>query len=307
MIKFIISLTMFLAVASSCTAQPQKPIGGAENSPAGMVNAYIADLPSVLDFAGETVPVEFPYVREAIEREVLTTMCMHTRTMITLRNTTRFFPIIEPILAKHGIPDDFKYLCLAESGLDVNAYSSAKAAGLWQFIPSAAKTYNIETGENVDLRYHVEKSTEAACRYLKDAKNRLGSWTMAAAAYNAGQAGVNRRATNQGVTSYWDLFLPEETMRYVPRILSFKILCSNPALYGFKLEKDDYFPPFKNFKEVTISNLKIDWAEFAAKHNTNYRMLRILNPWIRTYNYDNNGGKAYVVKIPNENFKKLGY
>lgn len=300
--KLLLPLLVLLTVISCSASAP-----GAVTSGDAVGGVYIAELPKSLDFAEEKVPLELPYVREAVEREMLTTMCMHTRTMLTLRYTSRYFPIIEPILKKNGVPDDFKYLCLAESGLDVNAMSGAKAAGVWQFVPSAAKTYGLETGENVDLRYNVEMATEAACRYLKQAYARFGSWTMAAASYNAGQAGVDRRANTQGVDNYWDLFLPEETMRYVPRIISFKLLLADPDKYGYHLNSEDYFPTFKNYKTVNISDLNIDWSEFAATHGTNYRQLRILNPWIRSYSYENKGGKTYTVKVPLADFKKLGY
>lgn len=300
--KFLWSVVVFLVVGCSWAGPVEQP---GSDAPRGGV--YVVDLPSSLEFAGERVPLELADVCEALQREVLTTMCMHTRTMMTLRLTSRYFPIIEPILKKNGIPNDFKYLCLAESGLDVNAQSAAKAAGLWQFVPSAAKTYGIETGDNVDLRYNIEMATEAACRYLKDAYARFGSWTMAAASYNAGQAGVDRRANTQGVDNYWDLFLPEETMRYVPRILSFKMLLDKPAKYGFNLRKQDYFPTFVNFQMVQINDAAIDWSEFAAKNGTNYKTLRILNPWIRSYNYENKTQKSYTVKIPTGDFRKVGY
>lgn len=300
--KYLIGFVLLSTI--SCGAFENNPNEMSNKNPKGV---FIADLPKTLEFAGETVPLQFPYVQEAIEREVLVTMCQHTRTMLSLRLISRYFPVIEPILKKNGIPDDFKYLCLAESGLEVNAFSSAKAAGMWQFITSAAKTYGIETGENVDLRYHVEESTEAACRYLKAAYARFGSWTMAAASYNLGQAGVDRRANTQGVENYWDLFLPEETMRYVPRILSWKIIANDPSAYGFMLKDKDFLKPFVNYKEVKVNALSIDWSEFAASHNTNYRLLRILNPWIRSYTYDNRSGKSYTVKVPTEDFKIKGY
>ncbi len=271
------------------------------------VGIRIATLPKDLNFAGERVPIELPYVREAIEREMLTTSCMHTSTTIALRNTTRYFPIIEPILKRNNIPDDFKYLCVAESGLNPNAVSPAKACGLWQFVASAAKDYGVETGENVDLRYNIEIATQAACDYLNEAYKKFGSWTLAAASYNAGRAGVARRLDKQGVEGYWDLFLPEETMRYVPRIVSFKIIFPEPEKHGFLLKKSDYFPTFENYTEVQIAERNIEWCEFAARHNTNYRQLRILNPWIRSYSYANVTGKSYTVKIPNDRFKKLGY
>lgn len=267
----------------------------------------IHPLPEKLYFAGEEVPINLGYVREAIDREILTTCCMHTRTMLTLRAMSRYFPVIEPILKEYGIPDDFKYLAMAESGLDPNAYSPAKAAGMWQFIPSAADTYALETGSNTDLRYHVEKSTRAACVYLKSAYKRFGSWTLAAASYNAGQAGVSRRMTAQGVNDYWDLYLPEETMRYVPRILSFKVICAAPEKFNFELKESDKFKPFQNYKIVKVSKSNIDWSKFAAEHGTTYRQLRILNPWIRSYEYANGGNTEYEVMVPTAEFKKKGY
>lgn len=251
--------------------------------------------------------MSLPYVQEAIDREVLTTSCMHTSTMLTLRAMSRYFPVIVPILKEHNIPEDFKYLCMAESALNPNAQSPARAAGLWQFITSAAKGYGLETGDNTDMRYHIEESTKAACRYLRNSYNKLGSWTLAAASYNAGLAGVTRRMEKQGVSNYWDLYLPEETMRYVPRIISLKLVSSSPEAYGFNLTEKDKLKPYKNYKVVTIDSQNIDWSKFALKHGTNYRQLRILNPWIRSYNYENRGGTEYEVKVPLANFKKLGY
>ncbi|MFI3295091.1 MAG: lytic transglycosylase domain-containing protein [Rikenellaceae bacterium] len=301
--QLILTTSIFAILFAGCGATTPS----AQTQDPQKINVRINKAPQGLTFAGEKIPLEYPYVQEAIEREILTTSCMHTSTTIALRNSTRYFPIIEPILKEQGVPDDFKYLCVAESGLNPNAYSSAGAAGLWQFITSAAKTYNVETGSNVDLRYNIEEATRAACRYLKGAYAKFGNWTLAAASYNVGQAGVSRRMESQGVDNYWDLFLPEETMRYLPRILSFKIMMADPAKYGFELNAEDYFPTFENYDVVTISDKNIDWSAFAKKHGTNYRQLRILNPWIRSYNYANSTGKAYKVKVPNDHFKKLGY
>ncbi len=267
----------------------------------------ILPLPDELYFAGERVPLEYPYVREAIEREVLTTSCMHTSTTLALRNTTRYFPIIEPILEANNIPDDFKYLCIAESGLNPNAMSPAKACGLWQFLASAAKEYGVETGDNVDLRYNIEVATQAACDYFNSAYEKFGSWSLVAASYNAGRSGVARRLDVQKVEGYWDLFLPEETMRYLPRILSFKIIVPRAKDYGFNLNKEDYFPTFEHYNVVEVSDVDIEWSDFAARYSTNYRQLRILNPWIRSYSYSNKAGKSYRVKVPTSEFKSLGY
>ncbi len=296
-------------IATACAQQGK----GGQPAPAAVADipeeappVFVPDLPKELTFAGEKVPVQYAEVREALEREMTVTMFMHSRTLRTLRLTTRYFPVIEPIMKKYGIPEDFKYLCMAESGLDPNTVSPAGASGLWQIMPSAAKDYGVETGSNVDLRFNVEIATEAACKYLRDAYKRYGSWTLAAASYNAGLAGVSRRMDIQGVKSYYDLFLPDETMRYVYRILSFKLLTENPQKYGYHLRRKDYFPAFENYKKVTISEQNIDWSAFAAKHGTNYKTLRILNPWIRSYEYANKGGTAYTVMVPTGGFRENG-
>lgn len=277
--------------------------GGGDTPP--VVNIH--DLPNKLEFAGESVPLDWGYVREAIEREVLTTSCMHTSTTSVLRKKDRYFHVIEPILKEYNVPEDFKYLCLAESGLNENAVSPARASGLWQFLTSAAKEYGLEVNDTVDERYHLEKSTRAACEYLSSAYELFGSWTLAAAAYNAGRSGVLKRLELQGVSDYWDLFLPEETMRYVPRILSFKILLDNPEKYGFVVSGSDCYKPFKNYIMVDVDDEDIVWSEIALRHGTTYRQLRVLNPWIRGYEHENPSRKIYKLKMPTPRFRKMGY
>lgn len=299
---FTLTSLLFFSVITACAQLPS-----AVNKPDSYPLIHIAEIPEKLDFAGEIVPLQYAEVREALEREMSVTMYMHGGTIRAIRTMSRYFPVIEPILKQYGIPDDFKYLAMAESGLNPNAFSSARAAGMWQIVAAAAKDHGLETGDNVDLRYNVEQSTHVACKYLRKAYERYGSWTMAAASYNAGLAGVTRRANTQGVDNYYDLFLPEETMRYIYRILSFKVISRNPALYGFNIKADDYFPPFTNYKVVEINDPQIEWSEFAAKHGTNYKVLRILNPWIRTYSYTNSSRKSYKVMIPTGKFRELGF
>lgn len=275
-----------------------------------MLNAepvVIPQLPKTLDFAGEKVPLEYGYVREAIEREMLTTSCMHTSTMLSLVRSTRYFPIIEPILEEYGIPNDFKYLCVAESSLHELAVSPAKASGIWQFLSAAAREQGLEVNSTVDERYHIEKVTIAACKYLKSAHAKFGSWTLAAASYNVGRSGVIRRMDIQDVDCYWSLFLPEETMRYVPRILSFKLIMADPAKYGFKLTKEQMLYPFEHYKVVKVDDAVLEWSKIAAKHGTNYRELRILNQWIRDYEHKNPKRKSYELKVPTKRFTKAGY
>lgn len=271
-----------------------------------MAPVMIPPMPAQLDFAGERVPLEHYDTRESLIREMSVSCYMHSRTLLTLLATTRYFPVIEPILKKHGIPEDFKYLCMAESGLNPNVRSTAGAAGLWQFMEPAGKEFGLFIGTNrlVDERYHIEKSTEAACKYILDAKRRLGSWTLAAAAYNAGVGGVQTRMQKQGVKDYYDLFLPDETMRYVFRILSFKLITPDPDRYGFVIARDDYYKPLTDYYEIEVNDATIDWSAVAQSQGTNYKMLRELNHWIRDYTYTNSGKRTFTVRIPNEGFRK---
>lgn len=260
-------------------------------------------IPTELDFAGERVPLDNFDTKESLRRELLTTSYLHSRTFLTLLATTRYFPIIEPILAKYNIPDDFKYLCMAESGLNPNVMSHAGAAGLWQFMPATGKSHGLLTGKEVDKRYHIEKSTEAACKHLLASYKRFGSWTLAAAAYNLGDAGLQRRVSKQGITNYYDTFLPEETLRYVFRILTFKLLTLNPSAYGFVIGKEDYDKPLDQYTIVKVATRTIDWSKFAKANGTTYKMLRQLNHWIRDYDYNNSSLRELSVKIPTKEFR----
>ena len=287
-------------VATGCAQTPVRTSTTGEPFSAIVLPA----LPQKLDFAGEAVPLEYFDVCESLQKELLVTCYMHSRTFQTLLNTERYFSIIEPILAENGIPDDFKYLCMAESGLNPEAVSYAGAGGLWQFMPQTGKEYGLIVESQIDERYNVEKSTRAACRYILDAYERFGSWTLAAAAYNAGNAGVARRLEVQGTDDYYDTFLPQETLRYVFRILSLKIVCSDPEAYGFEFGEDDLFKPLDDYRYVSFSGRNIDWSEIAREYGTNYKMLRLLNPWIRAYEYANKSGITLQVKIPGRNMRR---
>lgn len=297
--KIAASFIVLLLTASACAQAPRSPYPE-ERTPAPV---YVPDLPEQLDFAGENVPLGNYDTRESLLREVLTNSYLHSRTLQTLMATTRYFPVIEPILKKYGIPDDFKYLCMAESGLDPNTSSPAGAAGLWQLMPAFAKEQGLLIGGGIDERYHIEKATEAACMYLLDAKKRLGSWTLAAASYNVGIAGTARRLEQQGVSSYYDLFMPLETMRYVFRILAFKLLMQDPAAYGFVIRPQDYQHPLTGYREEEVQGAQIDWSAEARKYGTNYKMLRQLNHWIRNYTYNNKNLRTFVIRVPEEGFR----
>ena len=303
--KYIMTFAAALAVITAACGQGTGTQAVTETIVTeGHAPVELPKLPAELSFAGERVPLENYDTRESLQRELLVTGYMHSRTFLTLLNSRRYFSIIEPILARNGIPADFKYLCVAESGLDPNVVSSAKAAGLWQIMPGTGRDFGLDVGAEVDERYDIEKATEVACKHLLKSKERFGSWTLAAAAYNLGDAGVGKRLDIQvGMDSYYDIWLPDETRRYLFRILSFKLLYEDPAAYGYQITEDQYYKPLTDYRTVTTSEQNIKWPEFAAKHGTTYKMLRELNHWIRDYGYANTKGKTLTVKIPNERFR----
>lgn len=252
--------------------------------------------PTKLDFAGEATPLHIADVKERFDRELLVNVNLHASTILAIKRAHRAFPIIEPILKKNGIPDDFKYLAVIESGL-VNAVSSAGARGIWQFMPETAKERGMEVNDNVDQRYDLVKSTQAACSYFLSAKGRLGTWTMAAASYNGGMAGVNKQIAIQKVTNYYDLLLSEETYRYVFRILALKEIMSNPVKYGYSIAKEDMYTALPT-RKVEIDSAIDDLADFAKAQGINYKILKIHNPWLREAKLVNAEGKKYQIEIP---------
>ena len=257
---------------------------------------YAIDLPEKLDFAGERVPIEDPDVYERLDREFLVNTYWQSNGLLYIKRANKYFPIIEPILKRNNIPDDFKYLALIESGL-TNAVSPAGASGFWQFMKSAAKEYGLEVGDQVDERYHLEKATQAACDYLNAAKRSTGSWTMAAAAYNAGVAGMNKQANLQETNNYYDLWLNNETSRYVFRILAVKEIMKNPKKYGFVFDKRHLYnelPTYSVMIDSSITNL----ISFAKQYNITYKDLKVYNPWLRDRKLENKDGKTYYIKIP---------
>ena len=252
--------------------------------------------PTAVDFAGENTPLNIADVNERFERELLVNANLHASTILILKRANRAFPIIEPILKKNEIPDDFKYLAVIESAL-INAVSSAGARGVWQFMPETAKEKGMEVNDCVDERYHLEKSTEAACKYLLTAKQKFGSWTLAAASYNGGMTGVNKQIEIQKVSNYYDLLLNDETSRYVFRILALKEIMKNPEKFGFDIPKQELYELFPTRKieiDSTVNNL----ADLAISQGINYKILKIYNPWLRDSKLENKNKKKYSISIP---------
>lgn len=261
-------------------------------------NIYALPVPEDLDFAGEAVPLEDPDIYERMDRELLVNTYWQSNGLLLIKRANKYFPIIEPILAEHGVPDDFKYLALIESGL-TQAVSPAGARGFWQFMESTAKEYGLEVNSNVDERYHVEKSTHAAAEYLKKSKERLGSWTLAAAAYNAGNYGITRQQERQEVQNYYDLLLGEETGRYIFRILALKEIMKDPRRYGFNYREKDLYSDVPSYK-VRVDTAVADFPRFAREFGINYKILKIHNPWLREAHLNNRSRKEYFIEIPEE-------
>lgn len=263
-------------------------------------NIYALQIPEDLSFAGEPVPLENPDILERMDRELLVNTYWQSNGLLMFKRAKKYFPIIEPILAKHGVPDDFKYLAVIESGL-TNAVSPAGAKGVWQIMPATGRENGLEVNSNVDERYHLEKATEVACKYILKAKESLGSWTSAAAAYNAGNAGISRRLEEQGVTDYYDLLLGEETGRYLFRIVALKEILSNPKKYGFNFREKDLYTNIPTYK-VEVDTAVTDFTQFAKRFGINYKILKLHNPWLREPHLNNRSRKSYLVEIPKEGF-----
>lgn len=256
----------------------------------------VPPLPDSIQFCEESVPLYRQDIREQFERELLYSYYLQNQVLYAIKLSRRYFPVIEARLRANGLPDDMKYLCVAESNLQ-NAISKAGAVGFWQFMKSTGPAYGLEINQEVDERYHVEKSTDAACKYLKAAYNKFGSWTAAAASYNCGQGGYSARAAFQKTNNYYDLFLPDETNKYVFRILSFKYLLENPARFGFMIDESEGYAPVSH-KKITVNSRIPDLTSFAAKHSISYKTLVQHNPWIRGRQLSNSSGKTYEILIP---------
>jgi len=273
------------------------------NAVASVTKVENPELPQAkpLDFCGEIVPLQIADVQERLDKELTINRNLHASTELVIKRANRYFPIIEPILKQHGVPDDFKYLAVIESKLE-NAVSPAGARGIWQFMPATAKEYGMEVNAFVDERYHLEKSTQAACKYLLEAKEKFGSWTLAAAAYNGGMSGITRQIERQKITpNYYDLLLTEETSRYVFRILALKEIMQNPEKYGYSIPTTELYNRIST-KIIEVSTTIPNLADFATEQGINYKILKIHNPWLRDISLKNNSGKTYKIEIPIEGY-----
>jgi len=259
-------------------------------------NVYALDVPESLNFAGEEMPLYKQDIYERIDRELLVNTYWQSNGLLLIKRSKKYFPIIEPILEKYGVPNDFKYLAVIESGL-TQAVSPAKATGFWQILKNTGRELGLEVNQNVDERYHVEKATEAACKYLLDSKQKMGSWTLAAAAYNAGNHGIQKYMDQQKVNNYYDLLLGQETGRYVFRIVAIKQILENASKYGFNFsDRHLYSLPETNL--ITVDTAVTDFPDFAKRFGLTYKDLKLHNPWLRERHLNNASRKVYEIKIP---------
>lgn len=253
-------------------------------------------IPDEIELAGEIVPIDGFGVRENLDKELIVNTYRHSSTILYLKRSARWFPLIEEILEEEGVPNDFKYLAVIESGLS-QVVSPAGASGFWQFMKKTAPEYGLEVSHSVDERYDVEKSTRAACTYLKESYIRFGSWALAAASYNMGQSGVEKRLEEQRVDNYWDLHLNSETGRYVYRLLAIKEVMNSPEKYGFYISSENlYFP--HEVREIAVSADISNISDFALENGSNLREVKALNPWLRKSYLTVKPGKVYSISLP---------
>lgn len=272
---------------------------------AGITNSTAFKLPDSVSFAGEKMPLENLDTRESLEREIITTAYRHSSTILIIKKAHRYFPVIEKILAQNGIPDDFKYLAVAESDL-INQVSPAGATGFWQIMSETGKEQGLEINNEVDERYSIEKSTKSACDFFKKSFEKYGNWTLTAASYNGGRNAIDDQVEIQKENNYYDLLLSEETARYIFRVVAYKLVMNDPLTYGFEIDKKEYYPELK-YSEAKVDSAVTDFSRFAKGFNTNYKMLKLYNPWLRKPFLTNKSLKTYIIKVPEKGSRNINY
>lgn len=277
------------------------PVSQAQSSSdrSGFSEIINPEIPLSVEFAGKTVDLDRTDMYERFDRELTSMAYTHGNTLLTIKRANRYFPVMAPILKQAGIPADIIYISCIESYLNPRAYSPAKAAGVWQFVPATAKQYGLEVNDEVDERYDVEKATRAAAKYLRDAYAKYGNWESAAASYNAGHGRITTELERQGVSSAYDLYLNDETSRYMFRLLAMKTIMKQPGAFGFRLNPKQLYQPVEYTVE-TVTGPVEDWVQWAKDHGITYAQLRDVNPWIRARKLTNKTGKTYQVRIPRQ-------
>ena len=288
-ITIILAISLLVSGTSVSSSQPTEQ--------RGYYSVSSPNVPRKISFAGEAIDLTRYDLRERMDRELTAFTFMHSTTLLMIKRANRFFPVIEPILKANGIPDDFKYLMVIESNLNTLARSPAGAAGLWQFLEETGRENGLEVNKNVDERFHVQKASRAACRYFKKAYAKYGDWINVAASYNAGQGRISSSLKQQQETTATDLWLNEETSRYIFRMMAAKLVFSNPRQYGFLLKSENLYPLIP-YKEVDVNKEIPDLTAFAKSHGITYAQLKDANPWLRESSLENRSRKTYTLNIP---------
>lgn len=291
---------LWMAVGASLPMLLGNQVLGDKELPQSKVAALAVspEAPEAVNFADETIRLDRADLRERMDREITAFTYSHQLTLLMIKRANRYFPVVEPILKECGVPEDLKYLMVIESNLSPLAKSPAGAAGMWQFMQATGRKYGLEVNENIDERYNLEKATRAACAYLKESYEMYGDWMTVAASYNAGQNGISRRLEQQGVTNAMNLWLVEETSRYMFRILAAKTVLENPKAYGFVLRRAQLYPYIPPKTIVTTTEQIDDLTAFAKKHGVTVAQLKEENPWLREYTMNNKSGRTYRLRIP---------
>lgn len=295
-------ITVGLAISVVTTGYTGTHDGKVEPEDRESYSVYGVEIPSWVTFAGEPVPIDLFDVMESLDRELLSNTYFHSQTIRLIKLAHRYFPQIEPVLKKNLVPDDFKYLAVAESGL-TQAVSPAQAVGFWQLLKGTAQEYGLEVNAEVDERYHVTRSTEAACQYLIESFKKYGNWTMTAASYNAGRRGMDTQIDRQKKNNYYDLLLNEETARYLYRVVAFKLIFENPEAYGFSLSEKDLYHEIPAYT-IKVDSTVADFADFAKEFGTNYKILKFMNPWLRDNKLANPARKSYEITLPEKGYRR---
>lgn len=293
LVTLLLGAAVILPVSFDAAASSPTPLAAVRNP----------KVPKKVKFADSQVDLDRIDMFERLDRELTSMAYTHGNTLLTIKRANRYFPEMAPILKKEGVPEDLLYLACIESNLNPRAMSPAKAAGFWQFMPATGKEFGLEVNDYVDERYDVEKSTRAACRYLKNAYNKYGNWESAAASYNGGQGRISSELFSQKASSAYDLWLVDETNRYMFRLLAMKMIMENPSAYGYILAPDQLYQPLE-YDIIEVNGPVSDWPTWAKQHGTNYMTLRDHNPWIRAKSLPNKSGKTYKVRIPTEKSQK---
>ncbi len=295
------TIFLFVQASTSDASVPETEHKG--DTPTKDYRVYALPINETLYFAGEQVPINDPFIRERFDRELLANTYFQSQGLLYAKRANRYFPVIEPILQEHGIPDDFKYLALIESGL-MNVVSPAGAAGVWQFMKTTGPQYGLEVSPYVDERYHLEKATHAACKYLNEAYQNFGSWALAAAAYNAGSGRIKKSLRDQNVTNYFDLYLNAETSRYVFRIIAVREILENPRQYGFHFKDEDLYTPLPTYT-VAVTQSISSLVDFAQENSITYKLLKHYNPWLRNTSLPVTAGKVYTITLPKKGVHQI--